>query len=604
MPRIKAALALLAVAVFCIGFNAVRYPAVWDMVAASTETASAQPRSGSAIRQAAPEDALPSPPAASIRAGTSAERSQVATQTDLWGHSVPKSEDGPDHTSPSPRKTYEPPATDHARSEEPYGSSSASAYGGAGHFTGTDESSGLGTGDGDTGNGFSAHDGSRADHSWENGYAADPSENDSTGQAAAMGQEHRSTSQPFASHHEARVGSSGSAREQTGRSDPAQGRSSATLGGGSSGAETQKPVRPGAAKSAKASEQVRREKTAGSRATVAGTSASQKRGAKGKPPAGQTGQGDPGQAKGVASAKSTNANSSTTGEKTATDALAYLASGPVSTTGSDAQGRWPSSPGESAISAAASPSGAPWSDPSLSGSSGVAASSGTTLGNPAPSDSPAPEADATAQPGAPPRTGYSWANALWSGSATSGLAASARSGLGTCGPACTGSTCSLPTNTRLAAETRPESAASPSDKTNQSHGGSWGSEEPSPRDGLPPMVPVVASARLAGDSYSANSSAHGQPQSGYGQSHGEFPGGGPAGASPPNSGSSGGWGNSSADGHNDWGRASWPGSSSSSSASLSVRRLPPVEQTAEMGSPSADFKSDGSVPLYPVTRPQ
>lgn len=604
MPRIKAALALLAVAVFCIGFNAVRYPAVWDMVAASTETASAQRRSGSATRQAAPEDALPSPPAVSIHAGKSAERSQVATQTDLWGHSASKSEDGLDDTTPSPGKTYKSPSTDHARSEEPYDSSSVSAYGGAGDLTGTEESSGLGTGHGDTGNGFSAYERSRADHSWENGYAAGLSSSDSSGRGPAMGEDHGSNSQPFASHHEARAGSSGSAREQTGRSDAAQGRSSATLGGGSSGAERQKTARPGAAKSAKASEQVRREKTAGSGAVVAGTSASQKRGAKGKPPGGQTGQGDPGQAKAVASAKSTHPNSSTTGTKTATDALAYRVSGPVSTTGGDAQGRWPSSPGECAISAAASPSGAPWSDPSSSESSGVAVSSGATVGNPAPSDYRAPEADGTAQPGDPPRTGYSWANALWSGSATAGLAASARSGSGSCGPACTGSTCSLPTNTRLAADTRPESAASPSEKTSQSHGGSWGSEEPSPRDGLPPMVPVVASARLAGDSYSANSSAHGQPQSGYGGSHGEFLGGGAAGASPPNSAGSGGWGNSSADGQNDWGRASWPGTSSSSSASLSVRRLPPVEQTAEMGSPSADFRSDGSVPLYPVTRPQ
>ncbi|MCR4415868.1 MAG: hypothetical protein NUV77_25925 [Thermoguttaceae bacterium] len=37
MPRIKAALALLAAAVFCIGFNAIRYPAVWRMVAAPPE---------------------------------------------------------------------------------------------------------------------------------------------------------------------------------------------------------------------------------------------------------------------------------------------------------------------------------------------------------------------------------------------------------------------------------------------------------------------------------------------------------------------------------------------------------------------------------------
>jgi hypothetical protein len=39
MPRIKAALALLATAVFCIGFNAIRYPVVWRMVAAPPEDA-------------------------------------------------------------------------------------------------------------------------------------------------------------------------------------------------------------------------------------------------------------------------------------------------------------------------------------------------------------------------------------------------------------------------------------------------------------------------------------------------------------------------------------------------------------------------------------
>ncbi len=57
MPRIKAALALLATAVFCIGFNAMRYPAVWRMVAASPDDSTkpiAMARASPALNPATP----------------------------------------------------------------------------------------------------------------------------------------------------------------------------------------------------------------------------------------------------------------------------------------------------------------------------------------------------------------------------------------------------------------------------------------------------------------------------------------------------------------------------------------------------------------------
>ena len=78
MPRIKAAVGLLAVAVFCIGFNSVRYPVVWDMVAASTATAAPQRGSESANANAAAGQTAPAPPLASI-AG-----SKPAKSPDYW----------------------------------------------------------------------------------------------------------------------------------------------------------------------------------------------------------------------------------------------------------------------------------------------------------------------------------------------------------------------------------------------------------------------------------------------------------------------------------------------------------------------------------------
>ena len=78
MPRIKAAVGLLAVAVFCIGFNSVRYPVVWDMVAASTATAAPQRGSESANANASAGQTAPAPPLASI-AG-----SKPAKSPDYW----------------------------------------------------------------------------------------------------------------------------------------------------------------------------------------------------------------------------------------------------------------------------------------------------------------------------------------------------------------------------------------------------------------------------------------------------------------------------------------------------------------------------------------
>ena len=55
MPKIRQAIAVLIAAAFCIGFNTLRYPAVWDMVAAAPQ-ASRPAGTGDAADLAAAKD--------------------------------------------------------------------------------------------------------------------------------------------------------------------------------------------------------------------------------------------------------------------------------------------------------------------------------------------------------------------------------------------------------------------------------------------------------------------------------------------------------------------------------------------------------------------
>lgn len=630
MPRIKAAVALLAVAVFCIGFNAVRYPAVWDMVAASTEPGSTQQSSQLATRPSASADLFPAPPTASIRGskpadsvadGLPAEHGGFSAESEVagseaWGQYGSNLGHQPDHTRGfSDETTYGSPweandsaSVENGRSEGADGSSTA------GPSAGYSDYSGWGNGDSETGKGFSGHEGSDAEHSWESSSAAGSGEDGYSRTDSSGGERVTRAFQTAASDY---GGTTDRSRSNTrpGNATP-KARMSATAnsgyaGSGGSGDErfakrfsgfgTQKTEKAPPAEPSKKSEQAQLGMTAASKAAVAGTARVQGSEAKAKPSARQSSQRA---AKALGSAKPTGATSSSkTSNKTAAS-LASIASGAPNPSGGDSRSSWGASATGSTGWARVSPAEVPSASASSGGGMWARTSEKDTLG-----DSSSRDADAAPVKDSQSRSGFSWASALWPGSGTGGQDASRQSGQATCGAACPGARCSLPFTTgAFGADPRPDSAAGDFAGTSGARNSLWGSEKPSPREGLPAMVPVVASPHPAGDSHSYSS----------GYSSGEYPN--PSGEHPSESlgwegektparesGGSEAWGLSSAEGRSDWDRAAWPGTGrfSSTSTDSQVRRLPPLEQTAEvLAAPYSDLGSDSSVPIYPVTRPQ
>ncbi len=568
MPRIKAAVGLLAIAVFCIGFNAVRYPAVWDMVAAPTEMADSQRHGQSAGRRTAPDGSPARSPLLSIEGGKSADSRELSagTETAGWLGSISGNRPGRGGVSTQPAEESAASASQWGSGQAEGASSdqtsdeadTAWSAGQYGHSAGTHVPDVAGDSD--------AFEGGELDFTHGGTYWDSGGRDYGAKTFAHRPDDYAASAEGHPGHSESQESyKSGGYRD-------ARDEDRAT------GSQSQKTA---ATKAPKTADQARKTKAARPKASVASTAGAQNRAGKAES-AGAPGRQSAHKSSTAAKAKSPGAKRA--GAPKTRPAPASLASNtfgqtsrsPETPPASPAAHQDPYGPAASATQSrdSADSASSEHTDSISSGDGGLR----YTNKQKSLSD-------------------LAWGETVWSGSRATDEAARQPGGLRSDESACTGPMCSL-AGGRLLADSRNSRGASDSGVAGATSDPSGDSQRAWPRDGLPPMVPVVATSNRFGDSdaYSDRSGA----------SFGEDGGLAATQQASPDARA---WPSSSADPPNSWDRATWPGTGSTfSSESHEVRRLPPVEPGDGAGLAHSDAAleagADGSLPIYPVTRRQ
>lgn len=577
MPRIKAAVGLLAVAVFCIGFNAVRYPIVWEMVAASSGTAASPGDSESASHRASTGESPPVAPVVSIHGTKPADSWYLATEAGPTGRLGPKSAD----------PTNEANVSDAANRQK--GSGAANRWsaerawsddqGAEAHSVGTAEdgedawskgqySVSAGT-PGNTGNHSSEFNSSEAGRFSPSDSDAGDSRTPGADNSAGYGGP--SYSDSGSQYDSSARGGWTSDEKSSSRPGGASGPSGTTKARGSGSRQEQGR----SAKNTKTSAQAPKGKGGSSKAAAAGASAAKGREEKTGRKSSAAGQKAQPEAEFFASTPSKSTSTGNTRPQKPSAALAALASG---------ASRYPNDPREKAWSQPAA--GHAGHHPSAETPSGYTPADLGDSGNGLSGECDASGKGDTQSPGA-----FSWANAFGA-SSNSSQGASGGSGTGNYGSGCTGPTCSIARATRP-----PDSPGSDFAARNTAERGHGGFGEPSPREGLPPMVPVVATSNAGMDAHFYEPQpAASVARDSWGTSTRES-------SVDAAAGSSSGSARSTFAGDTAWDRAASPGTSHPAWAGFGsqVRRLPPPDQTAEESTAPTDLGSDGSLPIYPVT---